>query len=110
MLIQDSQVFTASQAIDDILVNQIMASNFRRRYAVTYGFCASATGLRLDLKVGLNYVAPNIRPNIQNRFPIAPDDFLGTFGVVPGDRILLQGRDITGGAQTLFYAFRFRPI
>src|SRR6266567_1051745 len=110
MLIQDNQAFTASQTIDDILVNQIMASNFRRRYAVTYGFCASATGLRLDLKVGLAFVAPNIRPNNQNRYPVFPDDQLGSFGVVPGDRIILQGRDVTGGAQTLYYAFRFKPV
>lgn len=110
MLIQDQQAFTASQTIDDILVNQVMASNFRRRWAVTYGFAASATGLRLDLKVGLNFVSPNIRPNIQNRFPVYPDDYLGTFGVLPGDRIILRGQDTTGGAQTLFYAFRFRGI
>jgi hypothetical protein len=110
LLIQDSQAFTASQTIDDILVNNVLASNFRQRYAVTYGFTASATGLRLDLKVGLNFVTVNIRPSTQNRFPIFPDDQLGTFGVVPGDRIILTGRDTTGGAQTLFYAFRFRPV
>lgn len=110
MLIQDSQAFTASQTIDDILVNNVLASNFRRPYVVQYAFVASATGLRLDLKVGLNFVAVNIRPSTQNRFPILPDDIGGQFGVVPGDRIILTGRDVTGGAQTLFYALRFRPI
>src|SRR5438093_7642545 len=85
----DEQIWQ-SLTIDDILGNNVLASNFKRRFAVTYGFAASATGLSLDLKVGLNFVAVNIRPNIQNRFPVFPDDYLGTFG----------------GAQTLYYAFR----
>lgn len=110
MLIQDSTTLTASQTVDDALVNNIMASNFRRRFAVTWGVTASATGVRIDLKVGLNFVAPNMRPNTQNRFPVFPDDIIGTFGVLPGDRILLTLRDTTGGAQTVFYAFRFKAI
>jgi len=110
MLIHDQQAFTANQQIDDILVNNILATNFRRAYAVQFAATASATGLRLDLKVGLALVAPNIRPSIQNRFPILPDDVLMNFGVLPGDRIILFGRDVTGGAQTLFYAFRFRAV
>jgi hypothetical protein len=110
MLLQSSQAFTALQTIDDVLVNNVLASNFRRRYAVSYGLVASITGLFLDLKVGLNFVAVNMRPSIINRFPIFPDDYLGTFGVVPGDRIILTGRETVSGTPTLFFGFRFRPI
>ena len=110
MIIQSSQALTALQTIDDVLVNNILASNFRRRLAVNYSLVGSATGLSCDVKVGLNYVAVNILPSLQNRFPVYPDDFLGTFGVVPGDRILLTTRETSNNARTLFFAFRFRPI
>ena len=110
-LIQSSQAFTASQIIDDVLVNNILATNFKRAYAVTWGATQSALpGVVLTLKVGLNVVADVITPNANNRIPIFPDDQLTTFGVVPGDRILLTGRETTGVGKTLFYSFRFRPI
>jgi hypothetical protein len=109
MLIQSSQAFTALQTIDDVLVNNVLASNFRRRYAVTYGFTSSAVGLQLDLKVGLNFVVVNMLPSIQAREPIFPDDYLGQFGVVPGDRIILTGREVSNNARTLFFGLRFRP-
>lgn len=110
-LIQSSQAFTASQVIDDVLVNNILASDFKRAYAVTWGATQSAVpGVVLTLKVGLNLVADSITPNGNNRIPIFPDDQLTTFGVVPGDRILLSGRETSAAAKTLFYSFRFRPM
>lgn len=110
MLLQSSQAFTALQTIDDVLVNNVLASNFNRRYAVSYGIVASATGIQIDLKVGLNFVGVNILPCTQNRFPVYPDDYLGTFGVVPGDRIIMTGRETSNNARTLFFSFNFRPI
>jgi len=110
MIIQSSTSVAANATVDDVLVNNILASNFRRRYAVTYALVASATGLQADVKVGLNVVAINILPSTQNRFPVFPDDYSGTFGVLPGDRILLTARNTTGGALTLFFGFRFRPV
>lgn len=111
MLIQSTQAFTANQVIDDVLVNNILASNFRRRYAVTYSLVQSAVpGILITLKVGLNIVAQDITPSAQNRLPIFPDDYQGTFGVLPGDRIILTGRETSGAAKTLFFGFRFRPV
>jgi hypothetical protein len=110
-LIQSSQAFGVSQVIDDVLVNNLLASDFKRAYAVTWGATQSAVpGVVLTLKVGLNLVADSIVPNGNNRIPIFPDDQLTTFGVMPGDRIILSGRETTGVAKTLFYSFRFRPI
>src|SRR5215475_14076833 len=105
MLLQSSTSVGASTTIDDVLVNNILASNFRRRFAVSYGLVASATGLQTDVKVGLNFIAVNVLPSLLNRFPVFPDDYLGTFGVMPGDRILLTARNATAGALTLFFAF-----
>ena len=110
-LIQGTQAFTASQVIDDVLVNNLLASDFKRAYAVTWGATQSAVpGVLLTLKVGLNLVADTVVANGNNRIPIFPDDQLTTFGVVPGDRIILTGRETTGVAKTLFFSFRFRPM
>ena len=111
-LIQGTQAFTASQVIDDVLVNNILASNFRVPYRVDYGLKQSAAppGLVMTLKVGLNIVSQDLVPGGENRIPIYPDDYLGSFGVLPGDRILLSGRETSAAAKTLFFAFRFTPI
>lgn len=110
-LIQSSQAFTASQVIDDVLVNNLLSSNFRTKYRVDYAMTQSAVpGVLMTLKVGVNIVAENIIPSAQNRIPVFPDDYLGTFGVVPGDRIILAGRETTGVGKTLFYAFRLTPV
>lgn len=109
MIIQSSQALTALQTVDDALVNNIYASNFRRRYLVTYGLCNSATGPVVDLSVGPNLVTKGVTPNTQNRFPVFPDDFLGSFGVLPGDRIIMKVIETSNNARTLFYSFRFQP-
>jgi len=110
MIIQAQQAFTALQTIEDILVNNIYASNFRRRYAVQYALVASAAGLLMDLSVGPNLVTKSLQPSIANRFPLWPDDGNGVFGVLPGDRIILKGIETSNNARTLFYAFKFSPI
>lgn len=110
MIIQAQQAFTALQTIEDVLVNNIYASNFRMRYAVAYALVASATGLVLDLSVGPNLVTKSLQPSTANRFPLWPDDQNGTFGVVPGDRILLKGVETSNNARTLFFAFKFSPL
>jgi len=110
MIIQASTAIVASSTTDDVLVNNIMASNFRTAYFVDYGFTKAAAGtLVVDVKVGLNMVAPNVNPSAQARIPVWPDDFLGRFGVLPGDRILLAVRETAAAATTLFYCFRFTP-
>jgi len=109
-IIQSSQALTALQTVDDVLVNNILASNFTRRYAVTYAVVGSATGISCDIKVGLNLVAQNVLASTQNRMPIFPDDYQDSFGVIPGDRIILTARETSNNARTLFYGFRFRPI
>ena len=110
-LIQSTQAFTASQVIDDVLVNNILATNFRTRYRVDYAMTQSAVpGVVMAVKVGLNIVSQDLVPSAQARLPVFPDDYLGSFGVLPGDRILLSGRETTGVAKTLYYAFRFTPV
>lgn len=110
MFLQNSATITASTQTEDVLVNNLLASNFRMPYGVRWAVVASGTGLLVSVKVGLMTVADIFRPSLLNRFPVDPDDYCGRFGVVPGDRIILTCRNTTGGDLTLFFAFRFQPI
>ncbi len=108
-LIQDSVSVAANTTIADQLVNNVL-SVVRGIFVVDYGIVASVTGITASVEVGTSQVAPNFSPSIINRFPIFPDDFGGRFGVIPNDRILLRLVNGTGGAITVFYAFRFNPM
>lgn len=109
MVIQNKVTINANTQTDDVLVNQLLAVS-QGFFLVDYALVGSAIGLVLDLKVGLRDVAPQYVPNINNRFPIVPDDFVGKFGIIPGDRIILRARNTTGGNLDLFYCFRFTPV
>jgi hypothetical protein len=110
LLIQDTQAFTALQTINDILVNNPMASNFERPLIVRMGGTQSAAGIRLDLNIGLRQVFQNISPSTANRYPILPDDYIAEFGVLPGQRIILKGAETSNNARTLFYTLQFRAV
>jgi len=110
-LIQSRQAFTANQTIDDVLVNNLLASNFMTAMKVDYAMTQDAVpGLVMTMKVGTAIVSENFIPSAQNRIPLFPDDFLGSFGVVPGNRIILSGRETSGVAKTLSYAIRLTPL
>jgi hypothetical protein len=61
----------------------------------------SATGLRATLIANIP-VMNDQAINLQNRFPIMPDDIIYT-GVVRACRLVLTGRNTTGGALTFFW-------
>lgn len=108
-MLQDQTSIAANSTTPDVLVNNVLAvaNGF---FLVEYGLVGSATGLILTLQVGTKIIAPNMRPSLANRFPIYPDDYLDKFGVIPGDRILLQAQNTTGGALTLFFAFKMTQV
>lgn len=68
---------------------------------VTVSATGSATGLRASFIAGVP-ICDDIAINLQNRFPIVPDDVL-TSGEVPGGRLILRFRNTTGGALTAFW-------
>lgn len=68
---------------------------------VTLSATGSATGLRLSFTCGVPIVQDQAL-NLQNRFPIIPDDIVHN-GPVPGGRMLLTFRNTTGGALTAFW-------
>lgn len=62
----------------------------------------SATGLRVTLVCGNVTLINDQAINLQNRFPIIPDDVIHA-GQIPGGRMILTFRNGTGGALTAFW-------
>lgn len=109
-IIQNSTSIAANTQVDDVLVNNILATNRQGASIVDWGVTASATGLLVTLFNGVIQLAPEFAPSLANRFPIKPDDFLTRFGLREIDRLILKARNTTGGALTLFYAFSFAHV
>lgn len=68
---------------------------------VTLSATGSATGLRLTFIAGITWINDEAL-NLQNRFPLIPDDILLNQRV-PGGRMVLTARNTTAGALTFFW-------
>jgi hypothetical protein len=68
---------------------------------VTVSVTGSATGLRLTFICGIPLINDQAI-NLQNRFPLIPDDIVHS-GAVPGGRMVLTARNTTAGALTFFW-------
>lgn len=68
---------------------------------VTLSVTGSATGLNTTFIVGAPLILDQAI-NLQNRFPLIPDDVMHA-GNVPGGRMVLTFRNTTAGALTAFW-------
>jgi hypothetical protein len=68
---------------------------------VTVSVTGSATGLRCTFICGVPLINDQAI-NLQNRFPLVPDDIIHG-GEVPGGRMVLTARNSTAGALTFFW-------
>jgi hypothetical protein len=69
---------------------------------ITLSVTGSATGLNVTFLVAGVALINDSAINLQNRFPVIPDDIV-TQEDVPGGRMILTGRNTTAGALTLFW-------
>jgi len=68
---------------------------------VTVSVTGSSTGLRTSFICGIPLINDQAI-NLQNRFPLIPDDIIHS-GQVPGGRMVLTFRNGTAGALTAFW-------
>ena len=97
---QDSVSVSANAVSTNVLAGQlyeIVPTGTRVTLAVT----GSATGLRATLIANIP-VMNDQAINLQNRFPLIPDDIIYT-GVVRACRLVLTARNTTAGALTFFW-------
>ena len=97
---QDSVSVAANSVSANVLSGQLyeFVPNGTR---VALGVTGSATGLRTTLIANIP-VLNDQAINLQNRFPLIPDDILYT-GVVRQCRLVLTARNTTAGALTFFW-------
>ncbi len=97
---QDSVSVAANSVSANVLSGQLyefVPNGTRVSLAVT----GSATGLRATLIANIP-VLNDQAINLQNRFPLIPDDILYT-GTVRQCRLVLTSRNTTAGALTFFW-------
>jgi hypothetical protein len=97
---QDSVSVAANSVSSNVLSGQLYEF-VRAGTRVVLSGTGSATGLRTTLINGVPIVNDQAI-NLQNRFPILPDDIISSFRS-PGGRLVLTFRNSTGGAITAFW-------
>jgi hypothetical protein len=97
---QDSVSVAANSVSSNVLAGQLY--EFVPNGAnVTVSVTGSATGLRTTFICGVPLINDQAI-NLQNRFPLVPDDIIHS-GPVPGGRMVLTARNTTAGALTYFW-------
>lgn len=96
---QDSVSVAANSVSANVLAGQLY--EFVSAINVTVSVTGSATGLRTTFICGVPLINDQAI-NLQNRFPLVPDDIIHS-GQVPGGRMVLTARNTTAGALTYFW-------
>ena len=97
---QDSVSVAANSVSTNVLAGQLYEF-VDPATLVTVSVTGSATGLRITFICGVPLINDQAI-NLQNRFPLIPDDIVHS-GQVPGGRLVLTARNTTVGALTLFW-------
>lgn len=97
---QDSVSVAANAVSANVLSGQLYEF-VEEGTEVTLSVTGSATGLRCTFIVGVPLINDQAI-NLQNRFPLVPDDALHG-GPVPGGRMILTARNTTGAPLTFFW-------
>jgi hypothetical protein len=96
---QDSVSVPANSVSSNVLAGQLY--EFVGQVPITISVTGSVTGLRTTFICGVPLINDQAI-NLQNRFPLVPDDIIHS-GVVPGGRMVLTARNTTAGAITFFW-------
>jgi len=97
---QDSVSVAANSVSVNVLSGQLWEFADEGQ-TVSVSVTGSATGLRTTFIAGVPLINDQAI-NLQNRFPLIPDDVLHS-GEVPGGRMVLTFRNTTAGALTAFW-------
>lgn len=95
-----------SVAANAVSVNQLAGLLYEflgQSAAVVVSVAGSATGLNCSFLAGGVALVNDQAINLQNRFPIIPDDILTQEAIPAGARLILTFRNTTAGALTAFW-------
>lgn len=97
---------STSVAANAVSVNQLAGLLYEflgQNAAVVVSVAGSATGLNTTFLAGGVALVNDQAINLQNRFPIIPDDILTQEMIPGGARLILTFRNTTAGALTAFW-------
>ena len=97
---QDSVVVLANSVSVNVIAGQLYEF-VDPGTQVTLSVSGSAIGLRTSFICGIPLINDQAI-NLQNRFPLLPDDIIHA-GFVPGVRMVLTFRNTTAGSLTAFW-------
>jgi len=97
---QDSVSVAANAVSVNVLAGQLYEF-VQPGTQVTVSCTGSGTGLRTSFICGVPLINDQAI-NLQNSFPLIPDDIIHS-GEVPGGRMVLTARNSTAGALTFFW-------
>lgn len=110
MPVIQSSVSVAANSVNDNVLTGSQFEYLPYHARLSFGLCGSAAGLLADVYTGQDIVAESMALNTQNRFPVAPDDYVLSDVGAAGDRLKLRIRNTTGGALTAFYSVNILPL
>jgi len=108
-MMQDSLSVLANSVSANVLAGllyEFLPAHARVSFLAT----GSATGLRATVNIGGEQILDDSAVNLQNRFPIVPDDLLTTDGGRMGERLIFRFRNTTVGALTAFWLVQIVPV
>jgi len=112
MLIQSSQLLTASQTVDNLLTGsqyEFLPWDASLSFAVNGD--TNGADLRFDVYSGQDVLCENATCNAQNRIPVNPDDYNLRDYAAAGERIKIRVRNTNAAAsRTVFFAVIIEPV
>ena len=100
-MMQDSLSVAANAVSANVLAGQLYEF-VRAGQPIRLSGTGSATGLRVTLLIGMSVINDQAI-NLQNRFPLIPDDVIHTGRAPVSGRMVLTFRNSTAGALTVFW-------
>jgi hypothetical protein len=100
-MMQDSLSVAANAVSANVLSGQLYEF-VRAGQPIRLSGTGSATGLRVTLLIGMAVINDQAI-NLQNRFPLIPDDVIHTGRAPVSGRMVLTFRNTTVGALTVFW-------
>jgi len=108
MFIQKSTSIAANSVNDNVIVgDQFEFAPVRS--IVEFGLVAAATGLEVDVLIGMRSVVTRMIPSTANRLPVYPDDFTLRAAAAQSERVIVRVRNTTGGAVVINTAVKYNP-
>ena len=102
--------FTFNAGTDKYLLADYPLTEFPETFGVVQlGVNTDAAGETLSIWTGPVQQYDKLVPLVKSTAPIYPDDFLFSFPIAPGQRLVLLGNATAAGTATWLWGLRFLP-